>query len=425
MTSTRNMTTQQRKDFAVFLNSLMATDDTPLQDAAKCLVAEDKSAALISEVRQLMVLGRPSNRPAYAFFTTLLLKLEMIPCWAIPTACTDGARILYNPAFVAALSREQAMGLCVHEVLHCANQHHTRRGAREPRRWNLSCDLAINVLITESGFQLPNNGCFPGKGAFRDLPAGLSAEEYYPLLPEHPTGGGTKGDDPGQCGGVTEPGTGQEAELTQAEADWQRNVAQARDLAQKTRGTMPAGLARMIGQTLAPKVDWREVLREFISRHAKNQYGWNPPNRRFIAQRLYLPSLKGQSISGIVLAVDTSGSIGPKELDQFGGEIEAICQLGATGLTIIYHDSAIANVQTWEPHDGPLVLEPKGGGGTSHKCVFDWLAKSDSETSCLICLTDMASEFPKEGPDYPVLWCSTDKKAKAPFGRLIYLEIDP
>ena len=403
----------------------MTIIDDPMsvfQNEARRIDCENRAAHMIAEARQLMVLGQKSNRATYAFFTTLLLKLDCAPSWFIPTACTDGTRILYNPAFVAALSRDQVMGLCVHEVLHCANMHHVRRREREPRRYNIACDLAINTLIVEAGFKLPAAGCFPGEGPFAKLKAGLSAEDYYPLIPEQPKGG--LGDDPGQCGGVTEPEGAQDADLAQGEADWQRNVAQARNLAEKTRGALPAGLARMIGRALEPKIDWREVLRAFISRHAKNQYAWNPPNRRYVWQNLYLPSLRGQSISGIVLAVDTSGSIGEHELEQFAGEIEAICQLGATGLTILYHDAAIAGVQEWEPSEGSLVLDPKGGGGTSHLCVFNWIEKNKTDLSCLVCLTDMYSEFPKQAPAYPVLWASTTKDAKAPFGQLVFLEVD-
>jgi hypothetical protein len=43
----------------------------------------------------------------------------------------------------------------------------------------------------------------------------------------------------------------------------------------------------MVGQVLHPHVDWKVVLREFVSRFAKSVYSWSHPNRRFIADGLY------------------------------------------------------------------------------------------------------------------------------------------
>lgn len=383
---------------------------------------EAKAADILSDVRQSMVLGKGSNRAAYAFFTTLLLKLRMVPDWSMPTAATDGKEVLYNPSFVCGLPKAEVTGVCVHECLHLANRHHVRRGTRESKRWNVAVDLAINLLIKEAGFALPKEGCFPGEGQFKNLPVNLSGEEYYRLLDGMDLSKFMgPGDDPGGCGGVLEPGSGQEADLAASEAEWEVNLAQARNIAQRM-GKLPAGIARMIDQALTAKVDWKTVLRDFISRHAKNEYRWVPGNRRYVWRGLYLPSLRGEQLENVVLAIDTSGSIGQRDLDVFAGEISGIIEAGAGRLTILYHDCEVANVQTWEANDGPLVLEPKGGGGTSHICVSEYIEKEGLETSCLVCLTDLFTQFPDHEPDYPVLWASITKDAKVPWGTLIHVD---
>ena len=86
---------------------------------------------------------------------------------------TDGARIVYNPAFVGELKPAELEGTLAHEVMHCALGHQCRRGERDPRLWNEAADLAINPILISNGFTLP-------AGALID-PAftNLSAEEIY------------------------------------------------------------------------------------------------------------------------------------------------------------------------------------------------------------------------------------------------------
>jgi predicted metal-dependent peptidase len=80
---------------------------------------------------------------------------------------------------------------------------------------------------------------------------------------------------------------------------------------------MPAGLARAVEEILLPSVPWPDVLREFLTRTGHNDYRWNRASRRFGGRRLYLPSLVGDSLGDVVVAVDTSGSIGQEEFDRF------------------------------------------------------------------------------------------------------------
>src|SRR5207248_862366 len=116
---------------------------------------------------------------------------------------------------------------------------------------------------------------------------------------------------------------------------------------------------------------------------------------RFIAQGLYLPGLHSEELGDVVLAVDTSGSINEKLLGTFAAEVNAVLAAYDCTVTVLYHDTEVELVQTWQSADGPLVLDPVGGGGTSHTCVFDWLIQAGLTPACVICLTDLETEFPK------------------------------
>jgi predicted metal-dependent peptidase len=391
--------------------------------------AEEQAQKLMSEARTLLVLGQ---KPEHVFFATLVLKLDYLPCWSIPTAATDGKKILYNPEFIVKCGRDGAKAVNVHEVLHCVLGHQWRRGSRDPFGFNIAADAAINPMIRDAGFKLPDVGpVMPGVGAFASWPEGLSAEEYYNLIPKIKVRlkgmGEGNGDDPGGMGGVMEPGDGDQSDLSHAEADWKCHVAQAeaaaRQAAERQKGAVPSWLERMIGEIKKPKVDWRAMLRDFVSRRMRQEYNWSRPNRRYVWQGTYLPSMSGHVIEGIYVAVDTSGSIGADELNAFAAEIEGVCSACSAKVTILYCDCEVQHVQIWEPTDGPLKLEPKGGGGTSHRPVIDWLKKNADEVACLICLTDLYTEF-GDDPGWPTLWAVVgNKDAVAPWGSTIHVEV--
>jgi predicted metal-dependent peptidase len=168
---------------------------------------------------------------------------------------------------------------------------------------------------------------------------------------------------------------------------------------------------------LHPKVDWRAVLRQFLSSHARNDFSWSRPNRRLIHRGLYLPGLRSEELGEVVLAVDTSGSIGQEELARFAAEAQGILESYDCSLLVLYHDSAVQKVQTWRSGDAPLALEPVGGGGTSHVCVFEHVETLDGQPTCVICLTDLYTEMPSAVPSVPTLWAVVGgNPTQPPFG---------
>ncbi len=81
-----------------------------------------------------------------------------------------------------------------------------------------------------------------------------------------------------------------------------------------------------------------------------SDYRWTPPNRRYIASGLYLPSVERRGLGEIVIAVDTSGSIGKRELEQFAGEISAISEEAKPeALHVVYCDAAFSRLNSSVP----------------------------------------------------------------------------
>lgn len=373
---------------------------------------------LLTKARAGLVLHSP-------FWGHLALKMALVEDRSVKTACTDGTILRYNPDWIEPMPLDQVKGVVAHEAAHPMCGHHTRRGTRDLKRWNHACDLVVNPLLDEAGFTLPD-------GVLRDPQfAGMYAEQIYNLLPPDPDddGGGGQGEDnndPGGCGGVEDaPGAdGQQptpSELAQAEQDWKVSVAQAAAQA-KGCGPLPAGLQRFVNELLNPKISWQDMLPKFMDAAAKNDYSWSIPNRRYAYKGIYLPSLKSNELKQVVLVMDTSGSIGQHQIDQFGAELTAILEEYDTTCTVIYADSKVAGVEEFTRLDLPLALHPAGGGGTSFKESFQYVEDKGIDPSCLIYLTDgdCFGDWPDD-PGYPVLWVGT-KEFSPPFGDFVELK---
>ena len=219
----------------------------------------------------------------------------------------------------------------------------------------------------------------PGEGAYAGLEPGKAAEEYYALLPgparrrrrpgpapaaRDRTRAAAAGCRPGRArpgrgpAGRRPTGRWPSAQAERAAAG--RGPAAGRARAGRRGRPAPAGRLAGGPAGVRPAV-------------ARNDYSWARPNRRFVAQGLYLPGLHSEELGDVVLAVDTSGSIGERVLGVFAAEANAVLARFDCTVTVLYHDTEVQKVQTWHSADGPLVLDPVGGGGTSHACVFDWL----------------------------------------------------
>lgn len=370
----------------------------------------------ISKARASLIIDQP-------FFASVLLPMPMIEDTSIPTMSTDGETILYNPSWIETLKADEIAFVMAHEVLHCVFDHMGRRGARGPNRWNQAADYIINkILIDDKLGSMPHGGLHnpslvqKGNG---------TAEGVYKLLPESDENkkAGQKG---GALDQVHDAGTNNgtkptdQATLAEKSANLKVRIVAAKNVA-KMQGRLSAGLERLVEEMVKPQVDWREVLRRFLSERAKVDYSFARPKRRFLAEDLYLPSLTGERMGKIVIAVDCSGSVTPKLLNEFATEINAIREdLRPSGTDIIYFDSVVCKVDSVKDEE-ELTIKPVGGGGTAFSPVIDYVNKMQDPPACVVFLTDLYCDDYGARPDYPVLWCVMEGNAvrKVPYGEIV------
>lgn len=381
----------------------------------------------MTEHERAMLKARTSLVLSQPFFGTLALRLKMEPDDATETASVDGRVLRYNPSWVLTLTHAQRVGLVAHEVMHCAMDHPMRLGARDHEQFNEAADYAINPLILDAGMELP-----PG-ALLADHFKGLSAEEIYPKLPKRPPGGGPgkkNGDkgasNVGGCGVFDKPHDAKDpdkpapkSDVEQLSREWQAATMQAAALA-KHAGDLPGDVAELIESLRAARVDWREALKRFVTTLAQQDYSWTPPNRRYIAQGLYLPSLRSEKIETVVFAIDTSISMDTAALEQAIAELNAIAEdVRPDVVHVIECDTAVHAMNEFTADDYPIRAQTMHGrGGTSFRPVFEALAAREIRPDCLIYFTDLECHDFGPEPGYPVLWAAT-QRGNAPFGEII------
>jgi predicted metal-dependent peptidase len=366
-----------------------------------------KLTTKLAKAKTALILEHP-------FVGTIALSMPFEFDESIKTAATNGKRIKFNPEFVDSLTDEEVKFLVAHECFHPMLEHNFRRGDRQPKKWNVAADYVINKLLTDESIgRMPKVGLLDPN--IYNAGHGTS-EGIYNILPDMPDDGSGPGD-PGNALDDCEDGDGSPAEQQQQQAEWKVKVAQAAQAA-KMMGKMSANMQRLVDEVLQPKVDWREVMQKFLVKARTDQRSFSRFNRRFIAQGLYLPSVSGEQMGEVCFAVDCSGSIDQKTVNQFAAEIKRVKEdLMPERIHVLYFDSEVSHVESYEQHDD-LDIKPHGGGGTDFAPVFEKIIKLGINPVAVVFLTDLCCNSFGDQPDAPVLWVTTDP-GKAPFGEVV------
>jgi predicted metal-dependent peptidase len=334
------------------------------------------------------------------------------------TARTDGVNTQYGAQFIATLNDTELMGLVLHEKMHCAYKHtfiwkHMYK--EDPQLANMACDYVINLPIQDrydkdSFVKLPDGGCVDER--YRGMDAGevfRALKKQYPNgAPQNPNGMAGFDEHDWESGDEMAP-----EEIDAITKDIDSALRQGGILASKAGANVDRALMDM----LEPKVDWREALREFItnSKIGDDYTSYRRIDRRFQSQDLTLPTAYSDRIYRIAVGVDTSGSIGNRELAAFLAEAQAIFDSVKPELVdLIYWGHNVAAHETYDEAALPTLRDstkPKGGGGTDPECMSEYLNQHGIKPDCVVMLTD-GEVFGSWGSNWPapILWCIADNK---------------
>ena len=401
------------------------------------------------------------KHPETALYSGVMLmgKSEVVD-EGCPTAYTDGVNKVYGRKFLEGVDSEpKVRGLILHENLHVALKQLPRgKDMFEENRKlaNIAADMVVNNIIedikgtvngsTERIVELPDGGVYD------PMFQNWSMREVYNYLKKHCKGkgkgdgkggkGGGQSNDPAGAGSEDSDGDGDtitingktydlsdadEHDLDNLKDLTHEQIKEVNDAIDKAlreggmlAGRMGAKIPRSISDLLEPKVDWRDALRDFVSSavKGKDEFTWRKMNKRHLANDIYLPSMENETIGEVVIAIDTSGSIGGEQITEFATELVSICELCSPDkVRVLWWDTAVHGEQVFVGNyqDIAKLLKPMGGGGTHVSCVNEYINKERINAECVIVFTDgyVENDITWTIPS-PTLWMVTECKSFEP-----------
>lgn len=382
----------------------------------------------------------------YPYFSTPILTMypvESLLCVdpaGNPTMAVDKWwRWYYHPAIVDAWSRDELVGVLIHEVNHLIRGHEERcrtLGA-ENMPWNLAGDLEINDDLKEAGVKLPEGGAYPAE---LGMPENKMAEQYYEIVQKAikkmkkqkltagqcgsgaggqkhdcELDGGGKGNDPKQDKEIPK--------VSNAEGNMIR-----RDTANKVKqaGNVPGNLRLWAEELLKPpEIPWQKELQGAVRRcitwaMGAKEYTFRKSNRRY--PNLIMPTMQAPEVT-VAVYVDVSGSMLGPWLDAAMVEVAGIVKTcSGRGVKVASVDTVVGPVRkAFKTSDVELV----GGGGTDMgAAIYHAEDQMRPTPDVVVVLTDGYTPWPKREPKarFKVIVCligDCDEKTVPKWARTI------
>lgn len=336
-------------------------------------------------------IARIALQRKFPFYGYLALKLKVIEKPEVGTAGVDGkGRMYYNPEFIEKLSTEEITFLWGHEIGHLIFEHVALKGKRNHMLWNMAGDYAINLILKKDGVgKFIEGGLMDDKyvdwtaaAIYDDLlkEAEKNAEKYQQAV----AGGGTDNHDAW--------GEMSEEEQEKAAKEWQQAAVSAVHACKAAGQEVPEGFRGLIDELTTPKICWRDIVRDKIKAHNKEEISWSKVNRRRAIGDFNCPGKQpGEKVSFMV-AIDVSGSFTQDMVKDALSEVwGATREFEEVTVDVIQWDTRVYGHQVFTQDDGDKLCqyEVQGGGGTDFECVHEWMRKNNKQPSQLFVFTDL------------------------------------
>ena len=369
------------------------------------------------------------------FFGALMLFAEIHPDKSIDTAATDGKKIMVNENFLASLKSSEQNALLLHEVLHMALLHVTRRGQRDGYVWNIAADIVVNdLIIRNTKFKLPQGAIIEKRykdksveHIYEDL---LKKNKYKKIKFESSMIDILDKQQEGEDQDASDKKL-TEAEIEEVESFWRDKLevlknADQFDSKNNGQGSIPGGMGIEIESILEPEVDWRHALWKYVG---KTPADFDDLDRRFFYRGLYLEGLLTEALE-VSVCIDTSGSVSDTLLEQFLAELKGILR----SYPHVKCDLFYGDTELFGPYPIQTIEEtPKamGRGGTSFRPFFKYLQNNQNNLmgahKVSIYFTDGYGDFPSKEPEDPTMWlvCKDGLESKEfPFGEVVRISTE-
>lgn len=336
---------------------------------------------------------------AYPFYGDIMLKIPLIEDKNIPTACTNGRNIRYNPNFFRDLSEGERNYIYLHEVMHIMLLHWKRCGHRDPEIWNVAADWVINSRLDSFKYRMPNYIKFnkPLQGCFLDIRYRQDyTEKLYDTMINQKIKSTKDGcilinnrkyDNPIKDLDAPDKLSEEESESTSKMVK-----AMVQDAMKRRGGEESLYLPREIMQLVATKkLPWRKLLYDFLQEKEDDESSYFTPERKYIHMDLIVPGIgkKDDDLGEIWAFIDSSGSIGGDELSQFMTQLYRVAKEFECTFNIAFWDTEVTDVYKGiTKKEDILKCMANHSGGTNINCVYDYLKDNHIKPEVMIILTD-------------------------------------
>lgn len=349
---------------------------------------------------EILAAARVVVADRHPYFSSILWRFLFVPTPGIATmGVSFDLRVYYCDEAVVRWGVAGTAAVLVHEINHVVRDHADRRGERDRARFNAAADLEINDDLESAGWELPEEALLPSTFA---LDEGMTAEDYYLLLPER-----TESDPRcGGCAGNPYPWETHEGEKGVSPADLQvirRRVVH--DLAAHVRngGSVPGGLAAWAALTLRPpRIDWRRQLSGLVrgslgEAMGMADYTWTRLSRSDGGLRAVfgprMPLRPGccARIPPVGIVLDVSASMAGAPLELALAEVLGVVKGVGASVQVFAVDCAVQAVARVSGRRDFERLN-RGGGGTDVRVGLRDLFKTRARVAVL--LTDGFTPWP-------------------------------
>lgn len=322
-------------------------------------------------------------------------------------------KLLINKQYWYSLDLNHKIGLLKHNLLHMCFFHVTNYQkylltCKSKKVLQLAFDLEVNSYLDEDSW--PDDESTKLFQKYPNLPKRQGTQFYINELKKVIEG------DPNSMWDEDTEGVAEALERIEVEyTNWSRGIdveIVRNQLCHRMRTTVenlnrrstPPELSNIIDGLFTfkkPIFNWKKFFRNFIA----NAYDTLPKSTRR-KESLRFEGAMGHKLAKkhtILVGVDTSGSIGQKELDEFFSEIYHVWKAGAN-VDIIEFDTKI---QKQYHYKGKTPKEVYGRGGTNFSDCVNYFNSNYHKYSLGICFTDGYASLENINPFGKFCWVIT------------------
>jgi len=358
----------------------------------------------------------------------------------LPTMATDGVRILCGITFVLRESIDVVMFGLLHELVHVYFAHHSRRGARDARLWNIAADIYVNGLCAEllssngKAWKVPEEFIQPQGWA-----EGMTVEEIYDALSrqeaqnqgaanQYLPQNAPDNSEISNGSDMIEPAEGGSAgeQDLQSSGEWQdsfrEDISRAKALAENSpmHKPLPGAVITRMDKIMKASMPWGSLLRGSLA----DSLGWDeatyaPPKMKYYP--IILPQTRQLKERVLLLGVDVSASVTQELIRIFIANVQSAAARATKTIIVTFDQVVREQYETTRPRDifSHVKFNSDAHSYTSAMGVFEIADKVKPSAICI--LTDGYIEHPDK-PYKNTVFVIPEGGNRLPWGRVYTME---